>query len=70
MTTARPLWLGGVALLAVATVLVAAFPAIDLAVSGWFYDPMQVGKARFWSNEQAPVSWIYHGVQRGSLVYG
>ncbi len=64
------IWQVGVGGLALLTVLLAIWPTIDLTVAGWFYDPAGVGKARFWPNEQAPISWIYHGVQRGSQLYG
>lgn len=64
------IWQVGVAALVLLTLTLAIWPTIDLAVAGWFYDAAGEGKTRFWSNERAPISWIYHGVQRGSQLYG
>lgn len=68
--TARPVWWAALAVLGLLTLLVAVFPQIDLTVAGWFYDPAGIDDARFWSNDKPPVSWIYHGVQRGSQLFG
>ncbi|MEO0423840.1 MAG: phosphatase PAP2 family protein [Pseudomonadota bacterium] len=64
------IWQVGVFCFALMTLAIAIWPTIDLSVAGWFYDPNGVEDTRFWSNERAPIAWIYHGVQRGSQLYG
>jgi lipid A 4'-phosphatase len=68
--TFRAVWLAGVALLAVLTLLLFVFPGIDLAVARWCYDAGATGEARFLGNDGFPIGWVYHGVQRGSQLYG
>ncbi|MEM9384306.1 MAG: phosphatase PAP2 family protein [Pseudomonadota bacterium] len=66
----KRIWQLGVICLALLTLAISLWPSIDLTVASWFYDPNGVEKARFWSNEQPPIAWVYHGVQRGSQLFG